>query len=271
MPPPGSPSNDTTPVSGYTMAPVHTGYGYSIYGRDMSSEISATLDAYIANSSKWSSTNLTLTGSLASQTVTNAATLRPMYSSSMGSAAISLVPTTSGQALRLDELALAAKALIESPEIDESANNQISAGLSAAMGGGHNAATAIKDNITFEQKLQAKQVAFGAYAQALDAYYKTYTATGSQLSQVTSDGAAKAALMIPTVAPFESQLAADILSNWQDTLNTGQLRDQQIRQTYDAGSALDSFNPGTNFSAWNAEYALAYCGIKSQAAAAKAT
>jgi hypothetical protein len=306
------------------MPPVHTGYGYSIYGRDISSEISATLDAYIANSSKWSSTNLTLTGSLASQTVTNAATLKPMYSSSMGSAAISLVPTTSGQALRLDELALAAKALtenpelpaipttasparleelalaakalIESPEIDESANSQIASGMSAAMGGGHNSVTAIKDSISFDQKLQAKQIAFaayaqsldaynktfdqklqakniafGAYAQALDAYYKTYTATGSQLSQVTSDGAAKAALMIPTVAPFESQLAADILSNWQDTLNTGQLRDQQIRQTYDAGAALDSFNPGTNFSTWNAEYALAYCGIKSQAAAAKAT
>jgi hypothetical protein len=189
----------------------------------------------------------------------------------MGSSAISLVPTTSGQVLRLDELALAAKALLDDPEIDESANGQISAGLSAAMGGGHNAVTAIKDNITFDQKLQAKNVAFGAYAQALDAYYKTYTATGSQLSQVTTDGAAKAALMVPTVAPFESQMAADILSNWNDALNTGQLRDQQIRQTYEAGAALDSFNPGTNFSAWNAEYALAYCGIKSQAAAAKAT
>lgn len=250
---------------------VHSGTGYTLYGRDFTSEISYTLDAYLANASKWAGTNLTLTGSLASQTVTNAATLRPMYSSSMGSAAISLVPTTSGQALRLDELALAAKALIESPEIDESANGQISAGLSAAMGGGHNAVTAIKDNITFEQKLQAKNVAFGAYAQALDAYYKTYTATGSQLSQITSDGAAKAALMIPTVAPFESQLSADIVSNWQDTKNTGSLREQQIKQTVAAGTALDSFNPGTAFSTWNAEYALAWCGIKSQAAAAKTT
>ena len=78
-------------------------------------------------------------------------------------------------------------------------------------------------------------------------------------------------MMVPNVAPFESQLSSDILANWQDTLNTGQLRDQQIRQTYEAGDALNSFNPGTNFSAWNAEYALAYCGIKSQAAAAKAT
>ena len=272
MPPSGTPSNDTTPVAGYAMPEVHNGYNYKIYGRDMSSEITATLDAYIANSSKWASANLTLTGSLVSQTVTNAANLRPMYSSSMGSSAISLVPTTSGQVLRLDELALAAKALLDDPEIDESANNQISAGLSAAMGGGHNAVTAIKDNITFEQKLQAKNVAFGAYAQALDAYYKTYTATGSQLSQITSDGAAKAALMVPTVAPFESQLAADILSNWQDTLNTGQLRDQQIRQTHAAGVALDGFTPSTaGASAWNAEYALAYCGIKSQAAAAKET
>jgi hypothetical protein len=66
-------------------------------------------------------------------------------------------------------------------------------------------------------------------------------------------------------------MAADILSSWNDALNTGQLRDQQIRQTYAAGDALNDFNPGTSYSAWNAEYALAYCGIKSQAAAAKAT
>jgi hypothetical protein len=234
--------------------------------------MSYTLDAYVANSGKWASTNLSLTGSLASQTVANHTTLKTMYSGSMGSSAISLVPTTSGQVLRLDELALAAKALIESPEIDESANGQIAASMSAAMGGGHNSATAIRDNITFDQKLQAKQIAFAAYAQALDAYYKTYTATGSQLSQVTVDGAAKAALMMPIVAPFESQLSADIVSNWQDTKNTGSLRDQQIKQTVAAGVALNSFTPSTaNASAWNAEYALAWCGIKSQAAAAITT
>lgn len=302
----------------------HNGTGYELYGRDLSTEIGYTLDAYLANASQWASTNLALTGSLANQTVANHTTLKTMYSGSMGSSAISLVPTTSEQVLRLgelalaakalsenpeiptipttasparlEELALAAKALIESPEIDESANGQIAASMSAAMGGGHNSITAIKDNISFDQKLQAKQIAFtaytqsldaynkafdqklqtkqiafAAYAQALDAYYKTYTATGSQLSQVTVDGAAKAALMMPIVAPFESQLSADILSNWQDSLNTGQLRDQQIRQTNAAGVALDSFDPGTNFTAWNAEYALAYCGIKSQAAAAKAT
>ncbi len=271
MPLPGTPTNDPTPVAGYTMAPVHEGYDYKIYGRDIAAEMSTTLDAYLSNASKWASTNLTLTGSLVTQTVTNAANLRPMFEGAMGTAAISLVPTTTEQALRGDELALAAKALLESPEIDESANGQISAGLSAAMGGGHNSVTAIKDNITFEQKLQAKQIAFAAYAQALDNYYKTYTATASSLSQVSAQGSAQAALTVPTVAPFESQLAADILASWNDSLNTGQLRDQQIRQTYAAGTALDSFNPGTNFSAWNAEYALAYCGIKSQAAAAKAT
>ena len=266
-----NPPNDVTPVSGYTMGVVHTGYNYKIYGRDLNSEITATLDAYQANAAKWATTNLTLTGSLVSQTVTHAASLKPIYVSSMGNSALSLVPMTAGQVSRMDELALAAKALIESPEIDESANAQIAASLSAAMGGGHNAATAIKDNITFEQKLSAKQVAFAAYAQALDAYYKTYTATGSQLSQTAADGAAKLAITVPTVAPFESQLSADILSNWQDTLNTGQLRDQQIRQTYQAGVALDDFNPGNQYGSWNAEYALAWCGIKSQAAAAKNT
>lgn len=271
MPPSGNPSNDTSPATGYTMTPIHSGYSYSMFGRNLSSEMSVTLDSYLANASKWASTNLSLTGSIVSQTASHASTLRPSFTSTMGSSAISLVPTTSGQVTRMDELALAAKALLESPEIDESANGQISASMSAAMGGGHNSATAIKDNITFEQKIAAKQLAFTAYAQALDAYYKTYTATGSTLAAATADGSVKAAMMVPNVAPFESQLSADIMANWQDTLNTGQLRDQQIRQTYEAGDALSSFNPGSNFSAWNAEYALAYCGIKSQAAAAKAT
>ena len=271
MPITDTPTNDTSPTSSYTMPVVHTGYDYKIYGREIGAEMSTTLDAYLANASKWASTNLTLTGSLVSQTVTNAAGLKSIFTGTMGSSAISLVPTTTGQSLRLDELSLAAKALLESPEIDESANGQISAGLSAAMGGGHNSVTAIKDNITFEQKLQAKQISFGAYAQALDAYYKVYTATAASLSQVTAQSSAQAALTIPIVAPFESQMASDVLAAWNDSLNTGQLRDQQIRQTHAAGTALDSFNPGTNFSAWNAEYALAYCGIKSQAAAAKAT
>ena len=271
MPLPGTPSNDTSPTSSYTMPVIHTGYGYSLYGRSATEEISYGLDSYIANAAKWASTNLSLTGSLASQTVTNAATLKSMFTSTMGSSAIPLVPTTADQLARLAELALAAKALLEDPEIDLSANNQIASGLSAAMGGGHNSVSAIKDTITFEQKLQAKQLAFTAYTQALDTYYKVFTATGSQLSATTSQSTATAALTIPVVAPFESQFAADVLTGWQDTLNTGQLRDQQIRQTYEAGSALDAFDPGTNFSAWNAEYALAYCGIKSQAAAAKAT
>lgn len=270
MPVTGTTTSNAEPVPGtYSMPIVHTGYGYHMYGRSLSSEMSVTLDAYLANSSKWATTNLGLTGSIVSQTVTHAGTIKPVFSGTMGSAAIPLVPTTTGQVSRMDELALAAKALLESPEIDESANAQISASMSAAMGGGHNSVTAIKDNITFEQKLQAKQLAFTAYAQALDAYYKTYTATGSTLAGAVADGSVKAAMMVPNVAPFESQLSSDILANWQDTLNTGKLRDQQIKQTVAAGDALDNFNPGTNYTAWNAEYALAWCGIKSQAGAAK--
>jgi len=271
MPLTGTPTSDTSPTASYTMPAVHTGYDYTLYGRDATAEFSYALDAYAANSTKWASTNLTLTGALASQTVANSSTLKPMFTSNMGSAAIPLVPTTAEQLARLSEMALAAKAILDDPEIDVSANNQIAAGFSAAMGGGHNSVTALKDNIGFEQKLQAKQLAMTAYTQALDAYYKVFTATGATLASTTSQGVAQSSLSIPTVAPFESQYASDVLAQWQDTLNTGQLRDQQIRQTYAAGTALDNFNPGTSYSAWNAEYALAWCGIKSQAAAAKAT
>lgn len=265
------PTNDTSPAASYTMPVIHTGYQYSLYGRSAAEEMSYGLDAYIANATKWASTNSALTGALATQAVANANTMKSIYTSNMGSSAIPLVTTTADQLSRLTEMALAAKSLLESPEIDESANAQIASGLSAAMGGGHNSINAIKDTITFDQKIGAKKVALDAYNSAIEAYYKAFTATGATLSISATSQLAASINAIPVVAPFESQFAADVLAGWQDTLNTGQLRDQQIRQTYAAGTALDSFNPGVAFSSWNAEYALAYCGIKSQAAAAKTT
>ena len=139
------------------------------------------------------------------------------------------------------------------------------------MGGGHNAVPALKDNLAFEQKLQAKQLALGTYAQVLDMYYKTYTASAIQVGSTIAQTANQTAASIPTVVPLESQLAGDILSNWQDTINTGQMRDQQIRQTLAGSVAMrnayinsDNYWPSGNL----AEHVVATMGIRSQYAAA---
>jgi hypothetical protein len=187
------------------------------------------------------------------------------------------VPITADQRARLDELALGAKSLLESPEIDETQNAQLAAGLSAAMGGGHNAVPAIKDNITFEQKLQAKQLALGTYAQAVDAYYKTYTNSAMQVGQIVNPASMQVSAGTPTVVPYESQLAADIFTNWQDTLNTGQMRDQQMRQTAAGAEALKTYYTATTSWASNSaqilnsgsEYIAAIMGIRSQYRAAE--
>lgn len=275
-------SNDTSPVAGYTMPVIHnldtvsgaTGEGYKLYGRDAASEMTAGLNAYSSNASLWASTNLTLGSSLVSNLSTYAGSLRTSYISGLGSAALSLVPTEAAQMTRLSELSLAAKAILEDPEIDLTENGQLAAGLSAAMGGGHNAVTAIKDNLTFDQKLKAKSTALTAYVQALGEYFKL-TNQAAVLASGASENATKTAVQVPIVAPFESQLVSDILANWQDSLNTGQVRDQQIRQTVAAGSSLGAFgasitySPASwNASEWNAEFTTAYLGVKSQAAAA---
>jgi hypothetical protein len=189
------------------------------------------------------------------------------------------VPTKEDQRVKLVELAAAAKALLEDPEIDPTQNAQLASGLSAAMGGGHNSVTAIKDNITFEQKLQAKQLALATYAQALDAYYKTYTATASQIGTAANQLGLTTSASVPTVVPFESQLAGDIYANWQDIKNTGQMRDQQIRQTINGAKAFNTYDTvseswiypsGLNLGAgaWNAETTASIMGIKSQYRAA---
>jgi len=276
-------SNNPTPVTGYTLPVIHTldtvangtGDGYKLYGRDASKEMGIGLSAYATNASLWASTNLTLGGSLVSNLSTYASSLRSLFVSGLGSAALSLVPTETAQTTRLSELALAAKAILEDPEIDPTENAQLAAGMSAAMGGGHSAVPAIKDNITFEQKLKAKTLALNSYVQALGEYYKL-TSTAAQLANSASENATKTAAQVPVVAPFESQLTADVLSNWQDSLNTGQVRDQQIRQTVAAGHIVSQFGPTTisytpstwNASEWNAEFTTAFLGIRSQASAA---
>lgn len=285
-------SNDNTPVPSYTMPVVHTldtvtaqsssgtvtitGDGYKLYGRDASSEIAAGLSAYASNASTWASTNLTLGTSLVSNLTSYASSLRTSLVSGLGSAALSLVPLSNDQSTRLSELALLAKAIIDDPEIDPTENGQLAAGLSAAMGGGHAAVPAIKDNITFEQKLRAKTLAINAYAQALGEYSKN-TQIAANLAGGANDKAVATGAQVPVVAPMESQLVTDIFANWQDTLNTGQVRDQQVRQTVQAGVTVNEFGPTTvsytpstwNASEWNAEFTTAYLGIKSQASAAK--
>lgn len=283
-------SNDNTPVPSYTMPVIHnldtvagaTGDGYKLYGRDVSSEMAAGLAAYSSNASTWASTNLTLGTSLVTNLTSYAGSLRTSLVSGLGSSALSLVPLSNDQNTRLSELALLAKAIIDDPEIDVTENGQLAAGMSAAMGGGHAAVPAIKDNLSFEQKLRAKTLAIQAYANALGEYSKN-TQIAASLAGNASDKSVALGAQVPVVAPFESQLASDIFANWQDSLNTGQVRDQQIRQTVAAGTIVGNFGPpgeaggdpivftppAWNASLWNAEFTTAYLGIKSQAEAAK--
>lgn len=295
--------NDTSPIGVYSMPVIHyltqigtdtNGYplnkGYKLYGRYMADEISESISAYSSNISGWATANTTAKSALMSDVKSLTSDLRPSlmwgfapsYDPIPGTQPlypetfINNVPTKQDQRTKLVELAAAAKSLLESPEIDETQNAQLAAGLSAAMGGGHNAVPAIKDNIAFEQKLQAKQVAFAAYAQALDAYYKTYTATAMQVGQISNPGAVQVAAGTPTVVPFESQLAGDVFANWQDTLNTGQMRDQQMRQTAAGANALEVYNTVSdtwmspyNIGNWGAEITAAVLGTKSQYRAAR--
>jgi len=264
-----------------------TNVGYVLYGRHLINEMLGGIEAHGECMTEWASANTSAKTAMSNDVLSFA----PGFRSSMlyGMAGQGLpgvtvsyvdnVPTKEDQRSKLAELAAAAKSLLEDNEIDPTQNAQYAAGLSAAMGGGHNSATAIKDNITFEQKLQAKQVAFATYAQAIDAYYKTYTATATQLGMSANQAGLATSATIPTVVPFESQLAGDIYANWQDLKNTGQMRDQQIRQTINGANAFATYNTvsdgwiypsGLNLGAgaWNAETTASVMGIKSQYRAA---
>ena len=291
-----------TPSPDYTLPLVHelisvetdlylrpSDKGYKLYGRNMADEIQYGIAANAANLTAWKDANYLAKRALAQDVNTSQALVRnnleyrfeeertgmvqladDLYGPAPPSW-VTNVPTKILQRERLIEFAAAAKSLYESPEIDETQNSQLALGLSAAMGGGHNAVPALKDNLAFEQKLQAKQLALGTYAQVLDMYYKTYTASAIQVGSTIAQTANQTAASIPTVVPLESQLAGDILSNWQDTINTGQMRDQQIRQTLAGSVAMrnayinsDNYWPSGNL----AEHVVATMGIRSQYAAA---
>ena len=258
-----------------------TNVGYVLYGRCLHNEMLAGIAAYGEAMNPWREANSYAKEALANDVGAFAIGFRDSMLYGMAAEGapgvttsyVSNVPTKQDQRDKLAELAAAAKSLLEDNEIDPTQNAQYAAGLSAAMGGGHNAVPAIRDNITFEQKLQAKQLAYATYAQALDAYYKTYTATATQLGMSANQTGLATSATIPTVVPFESQLASDIFANWQDIKNTGQMRDQQIRQTINGAKAMQSYsdylgqiNPyNTN---WNAETATTAMGIRSQYKAA---
>ena len=263
-----------------------TNQGYKLYGRCLVNEMLTGISAYSQATADWSATNLAAKTAMVSDVNTFSVGFRDSMLYGMAGeyvgpgiappTYVNNVPTKQDQREKLTELAAAAKALLEDQEIDPTQNSQYAAGLSAAMGGGHNAVPAIRDNITFEQKLQAKQIAYGAYAQALDAYYKTYTATATQLGMNANQTGLATSATIPTVVPFESQLAADVFSNWQDTLNTGQMRDQQIRQTLNGAKAMDSVYAMTqnwiasnnNGAGFTSELLIGLTGIRSQYKAA---
>jgi len=291
-----------TPDASYTLPLIHelvsvetdkylnpTDKGYRLYGRSMTDEIRYGIAANSANLEDWKTANRTAKGHLAQDVNISGITIRnnlvyrfneentgmvQIADDLFGPAPpswVANVPTKILQRERLIEFAAAAKSLYESPEIDETQNGQLALGLSAAMGGGHNAVPALKDNLAFEQKLQAKQLALGTYAQVLDMYYKTYTASAIQVGSTIAQTANQTAASIPTVVPLESQLAGDILANWQDTINTGQMRDQQVRQTLAGSRAMRvAYNNTDTYYPQNAvaEHFVATMGIRSQYASA---
>lgn len=295
LPPTGNQTTTTTAFPAFSFPSAHvtttssfpvdaqgfvTNQGYVLYGRHLINEMLGGIEAYGECMTEWASANTAAKTAMSNDVLSFA----PGFRSSMlfGMAGEGLpgvttsyvdnVPTKQDQRAKLAELAAAAKALLEDQEIDPTQNSQYAAGLSAAMGGGHNAVPAIRDNITFEQKLQAKQIAYAAYAQALDAYYKTYTATATQLGMSANQAGLNTSATIPTVVPFESQLAGDIYANWQDIKNTGQMRDQQIRQTINGARGIKAFNDMSEnwiySTAWNGETIAAVGGIRSQYRAA---
>ena len=302
LPPTGSQTTTTTEFPAFTFPSAHvttpssfplnaqgyaTNQGYVLYGRHLINEMLGGIEAHGECMTEWASANTSAKTALSNAVLScssgfRSAMLYGMAGQGLPGVTVSYVdnvPTKEDQRVKLVELAAAAKALLEDPEIDPTQNAQLASGLSAAMGGGHNSVTAIKDNITFEQKLQAKQLALATYAQALDAYYKTYTATASQIGTAANQLGLTTSASVPTVVPFESQLAGDIYANWQDIKNTGQMRDQQIRQTINGAKAFNTYDTvseswiypsGLNLGAgaWNAETTASIMGIKSQYRAA---
>jgi len=273
-----TPSNISVDGQGYA-----TNVGYVLYGRCLVNEMITGIDAYSQAMEGWKDANVLAKTHMANDVIVFGNGFRNSMLFGMSpegvpatASYVNNVPIKQDQRDKLTELAAAAKSLLEDNEIDPTQNAQYAAGLSAAMGGGHNAATAIKDNITFEQKLQAKQLAYATYAQALDVYYKTYTATATQLGMNANQTGLATGATIPTVVPFESQLAGDIFSNWQDLKNTGQMRDQQIRQTFNGAKAMDSvynmtqtwISTNNNGNGFTSELLIGLTGIRSQYKAA---
>ncbi len=132
------------------------------------------------------------------------------------------------------------------------AYEQFLAGMSAAAGGGHSSATVYANLATQDRQLQVHDSAVNIAKSIMGL---TYQATSA----------------MPLVVPIESQLVNDASASAVEQYNLGQIRDQQVRQSYNVGYSLAGISaPVTigNAPQTPADEVLAYGSIWAQGAGA---
>lgn len=132
------------------------------------------------------------------------------------------------------------------------AYDQFLAGMSAASGGGHSSVSAYANLATQERQLQVHESAINLAKSIMGL---TYNATSA----------------MPLVVPIESQLVNDASASAVEQYNLGQVRDQQVRQSYSVGYSLAGItSPVTigNAPQTPADEVLAYGSIWAQGAGA---
>jgi hypothetical protein len=132
------------------------------------------------------------------------------------------------------------------------AYDQFLAGMSASAGGGHSSVSAYSNLATQERQMQVHESAVNVAKTLMGL---TYQATSS----------------MPLVVPIESQLVNDASASAVEQYNLGQVRDQQVRQSYEVGYSLATISaPVTigNAPQTPADEVLAYGSIKAQGAGA---
>lgn len=132
------------------------------------------------------------------------------------------------------------------------AYEQFLAGMSAAAGGGHSSATVYANLATQDRQLQVHDSAVNIAKSIMGL---TYQATSA----------------MPLVVPIESQLVNDASASAVEQYNLGQIRDQQVRQSYNVGYSLAGIQPPLtigNAPQTPADEVLAYGSIWAQGAGA---
>lgn len=130
---------------------------------------------------------------------------------------------------------------------------QYLAGMSSAFGGGHSAVGMFTNLSNQQMQLQVQESAMKIASSIMGL---TYHATTS----------------MPLVVPIESQLMNDASASAVEQYNLGQVRDQQVRQSYEVGHMLSGITePVTigNAPQTPADEVLAYGSIHAQGAGAK--